>query len=89
MDSKRYRHRCKDCVFLKRYEKYDLYFCPRPVVVARYGDGERDELTPRFQENERPAIREALRAAEEQNIKTGYGEQYRRMDQLVVAQSEP
>ena len=88
MKGTRYRHRCKECVFLKNFEKYDLYFCPRPVIVARYGDGERDEITPKFQEGERPAILEALTAAEEQNIKTGYHEQCRRMDQLAVAQSD-
>jgi hypothetical protein len=38
----RFKHDCRDCTYLGRYEEYDLYHClefdSRPTVVARYGD---------------------------------------------------
>lgn len=36
----RYKHDCDACVFLCRWEEFDLYFCPPPTttVLARYGD---------------------------------------------------
>lgn len=36
-----YPHDCTQCVFLGRYDGYDVYVCPQhgsPTIVARYGD---------------------------------------------------
>jgi len=34
----RHEHDCDTCVFMGRFEKYDLYFCPSDKsLIARYG----------------------------------------------------
>ncbi|KKN39832.1 hypothetical protein LCGC14_0739440 [marine sediment metagenome] len=37
----KYKHDCKDCIFLGNYNNHDLYSCwsgSSPTVVARYGN---------------------------------------------------
>ena len=40
----RYQHYCDNCIFLAKFNEYDLYFCPQggdPTVIARFGtDGD-------------------------------------------------
>jgi len=42
MNTVRYEHDCKDCVFLGRWKEFDLYYCPDAEgysenFIARYG----------------------------------------------------
>lgn len=48
METPIYRHHCRNCRFLGRYEhagiQYDLYFCAPTQVVARWGDEAEDQV---------------------------------------------
>jgi hypothetical protein len=85
VDRKRYRHRCQSCTSLKSYGEYDLYLCPRPLVVARLGNRQGDERTPRCHSNEEPVTRETRTIAEEQRIETEYQEYRRQLEEFVGA----
>ncbi len=61
----RFLHDCDKCVFLGRYEEYDLYFCGerRPAVIARYGSSPEENSSWGMGPVSLPNLKEAQRRA--------------------------
>lgn len=66
-----FEHDCTRCIFLGRWETYDLYFCPQgpfPTVIARFGNDGPQYASGLASAEHIPSLGEAKRRATERGL---------------------
>lgn len=68
-DTPQFIHDCQQCVFLGRFQKHDLYYCPKEqTLTGRFDHDDTDCVIAMAEPTTAPILGEAYRRAKERGL---------------------